>query len=108
MTGSTKLEGVYEGGTGETGGPLRGILNRKKLLQANFNHYQPFQQVFHVVLSFNQISIISTIPTGVPRFVFVKLPGYLDDLRNTTEEIKGFFKEADMDGSGAGGLPCSL
>ena len=26
--------------------------------------------------------------------------GYLDDLRQTTEEIKGFFKEADMDGSG--------
>lgn len=27
-------------------------------------------------------------------------PGYLDDLRQTTEEIKGFFKEADIDGSG--------
>mmetsp|Transcript_63633 Transcript_63633/g.114178 ORF Transcript_63633/g.114178 Transcript_63633/m.114178 type:complete len:195 (+) Transcript_63633:107-691(+) len=26
--------------------------------------------------------------------------GYLDDLRQTTEEIKGFFKEADTDGSG--------
>mmetsp|Transcript_97382 Transcript_97382/g.173444 ORF Transcript_97382/g.173444 Transcript_97382/m.173444 type:complete len:589 (-) Transcript_97382:59-1825(-) len=26
--------------------------------------------------------------------------GYLEDLKNTTQEIKGFFKEADRDGSG--------
>ena len=33
--------------------------------------------------------------------------GYLDDLRQTTEEIKGFFKEADMDGSGLNQSCCA-
>ena len=71
-SGSRKLEGVYEGGTGETGAPLKGYIiyryiDKKKVLPSTeFQSFQHLSTVFVVVLSLNQISIISTIPTGVP------------------------------------------
>ena len=102
LTGSTKLEGVYEGGTGETGGPLRGILNRKKvnfkqisiiinpfnrcfmlfLASTKFQSFQPFQQVFLVLFLLNCQDIWMIFATPRKRSkVFSRRPTWMVQAR---------------------------
>jgi len=59
-----------------------------------------FYVAFCVVGMFNVVTGVFVDSAVCVRTGDEVVQGYLDDLRNTTEEIKGFFKEADMDGSG--------
>lgn len=59
-----------------------------------------FYVAFCVVGMFNVVTGVFVDSAVCVRTGDEVVQGYLDDLRQTTEEIKGFFKEADMDGSG--------
>ncbi|CAK9100724.1 Desumoylating isopeptidase 1 (DeSI-1) (PPPDE peptidase domain-containing protein 2) [Durusdinium trenchii] len=59
-----------------------------------------FYVAFCVVGMFNVVTGVFVDSAVCVRTGDEVVQGYLDDLRQTTEEIKGFFKEADIDGSG--------
>jgi len=59
-----------------------------------------FYIAFCVVGMFNVVTGVFVDSAVCVRTGDEVVQGYLDDLRQTTEEIKGFFKDADTDGSG--------
>ncbi|CAE7608675.1 unnamed protein product [Symbiodinium natans] len=59
-----------------------------------------FYIAFCVVGMFNVVTGVFVDSAVCVRTGDEVVQGYLDDLRQTTEEIKGFFKDADADGSG--------
>ncbi|CAE7593027.1 unnamed protein product [Symbiodinium pilosum] len=59
-----------------------------------------FYVAFCVVGMFNVVTGVFVDSAVCVRTGDEVVQGYLDDLRQTTEEIKGFFKDADADGSG--------
>ncbi|CAJ1424955.1 unnamed protein product [Effrenium voratum] len=59
-----------------------------------------FYVAFCIVGMFNVVTGVFVDSAVCVRTGDEVVQGYLDDLRQTTEEIKGFFKDADSDGSG--------